>query len=137
MSKDVVTPMTDLDFDSYRKTDPVMANALERYGLGFKEIALLGTFEQQNVGGLGGPWRTKSEPPAVTTKYTGVTYKGDTLYWYGWPDLFSLRNVGYRRILHLVNWVREQGTEMPWFADFDTASARWAALEGQYRAKPA
>lgn len=54
----------------------------------------------------------------------------------GWEALHELPNIGPRRILHLVNWLRGENVELSWFADFDACSASWSALEGQYRADP-
>jgi hypothetical protein len=54
----------------------------------------------------------------------------------GWEALWELRNVGPRRILDLVNFLRDRGVELPWFADWDERSANWTALEGCRRAEP-
>lgn len=54
-----------------------------------------------------------------------------------WEILLGLPNVGPRRVLSLVNWLRDGGAELSWFASWDTGSANWTALEGCRRADPA
>lgn len=55
---------------------------------------------------------------------------------FGWEALLELRHVGPRRVLDLVNFIRDRGVELPWFADWDLSSANWTALEGCRRADP-
>jgi hypothetical protein len=50
-----------------------------------------------------------------------------------WYDLYDLRNVGQLRILSLVNFVREQGFELPWFEQWDKDSERWSLAAGRPR----
>jgi hypothetical protein len=53
--------------------------------------------------------------------------------WTAWDDLFDIANISYRRILQLVNYLRWNRVELPWFAKWDLYSANWTALAGQYR----
>ena len=54
----------------------------------------------------------------------------------GWEALIDLQNVGPRRVLNLVNYLRDRQVELPWFAEWDRMSASWTALEGCRRAEP-
>lgn len=53
-----------------------------------------------------------------------------------WHDLHDIPNIGPARLLNLVNFFREAGVELPWFADFDRFTAPWQALSGRHRASP-
>lgn len=53
-----------------------------------------------------------------------------------WQMLLDMPNVGPRRVLNLVNWLRENGVELSWMSSWDEASANWRALEGIRRAEP-
>lgn len=55
---------------------------------------------------------------------------------HGWEALWELRQVGPWRILSLVNYLRDRGVELPWFASWDESSANWTALTGCRRAEP-
>ena len=54
----------------------------------------------------------------------------------GWEALLGLPYVGVRRVLALVNFLRDSGVELPWFTDWDAYIARSqvAALAGCRRA---
>ena len=55
---------------------------------------------------------------------------------YDWEALLALSNVGPRRVLALVNFLRDSGVELSWFAEFDGDSANWTVLAGCRRAAP-
>jgi hypothetical protein len=53
-----------------------------------------------------------------------------------WYDLYDLPNIGPRRLLSLVNFIRENGGELPWFAQWDEDADRWE-LAGDLHRVPA
>jgi hypothetical protein len=54
----------------------------------------------------------------------------------GWEAMLMLPSTGPRKLLRLVNFLRDNGVELPWFADWDKSSADWASLKGCLRAEP-
>lgn len=98
--------MNEIDFAPFARAEPVMWNALARKGW-------------DSVTALASPWMH------------GHGIRGDLN---GWEALWEIRNIGPRRILALVNFLRDNGVELPWMADFYTRSACWADLEGMRRA---
>jgi hypothetical protein len=92
--------------------DPVMANALARYGLDLPHLRRLGT------------------EPVTSVRF------GREETWRSWLDLLEMRNVGPKRVLHLVNFLRRNGIELPWFRTFDADTADWKTLRGCPRYTP-
>lgn len=76
--------------------------------------------------------------PVVEYRIPDGPYKGEEYRAaeHGWEALFTLKSVGPRRILNLVNYLRERGVELPWFAGWDESSADWTDLDGCRRAEP-
>jgi hypothetical protein len=99
--------MKGIDFAPFAAAEPVMWNALVRKG--WDSVPALADLR---LPGQGDP-------------------RGDL---HGWEALWELRNIGPRRILALVNFLRDSGVELSWMADFDARSAHWTALEGMRRA---
>ena len=101
------------------KEDPVMSNALQRHGIGLDELAKFGPEE--------------TDAPLAFTTHSRVMGPEQ---WRSWYDLIEIRNVGPKRVLNLVNFLRRNGTELPWFRAFDAASADWKVLRGKPRYTP-
>lgn len=73
-------------------------------------------------------------PPARIATCDVITGKpGREMAWLSWYDLLDIRDIGPVRLLGVVNFLRSRGAELPWFAQFDEFSARWAELEGRHR----
>jgi hypothetical protein len=58
------------------------------------------------------------------------------LRWDSWDELFDIPGISYVWLLRLVNYLRGNGVELPWFAKWDEYSANWTALKGRYREPP-
>ena len=73
-------------------------------------------------------------PPDSRNRFSSRRYdERGRIRWTAWDDLFDIANISYRRILQLVNYLRWNGIELPWFTKWDVYSANWTALRGQYR----
>lgn len=99
--------MKEIDFVPFAKAEPVVWNALVRKG--WNSVAAL-------------------QSPFIS----GHGLRADLE---GWDVFWELPNVGPRRILALVNFLRDNGVELPWMGRWDEQSANWTALEGQRRAR--
>jgi hypothetical protein len=55
----------------------------------------------------------------------------------GFRALWELHGVGARKILDLVNFLRDNGVELPWFAEWDALGDQDGYLEGCRRAPAA
>jgi len=53
-----------------------------------------------------------------------------------WEVMLGMPNVGPRRVLALVNWLRDSGVELSWLAAWDEMSVNLVALKGCRRADP-
>ncbi|SRR5579859_1369608 len=115
----------------------MMGNVLQRYGFTLEALSRLG---------YGDFAEARRKDPVITyapddlPRVSGSrtwTGTGENR-WYHWIELMDdIPNVGPRRMLELVNYLRAAGTELPWFADWDEFSANWTALQGCHREPPA
>jgi hypothetical protein len=55
----------------------------------------------------------------------------------GYAALWELHGVGACKILDLVNFLRDNGVELPWFAEWDALGDQGGYLEGRRRAAAA
>jgi hypothetical protein len=100
---------TEIDFAPFAKAEPVFWHALKRRG--WNSVAAL-------------------QRPVLDGHHIRADLEG-------WEAFWELPNIGPRRILALVNFLRDNGVELPWMTDWDTRSANWTALEGRRRAEHA
>lgn len=109
--------MSEVDFRPFIRSHPSMWNQMIAYGWTTVEALRDAVIE----------YRIPEGP------YKGREYRTADR---GWEALLELRNVGPCKILDLVNFLRDSGVELPWFADWDKNSVNWTALEGCRRAEP-
>ena len=109
--------MDTLDFAPFIKSNPTMWSQMAARGW-------------DSLAGLRAPVIEHRIPDGP---YAGREFRAAE---HGWQALYELYHVGPRRILALVNFVRDNGAELPWFGDWDASSANWTALEGCRRAAP-
>jgi hypothetical protein len=113
----------------------LMGNTLTRYGFTLDTLSRLGHGDWQEA---------HMQDPVVTVCADGEPRRGGHRDWTGtaecrwwhWADLINdIPNVGPRRMLELVNFLRSVKVELPWFTDFDIWSANWVVLK-EYRREP-
>lgn len=110
---------------------PVLANQLRRWGLDLDKLRQLPAQHSTP-----GPFLIHRTSHPIDSEHRTVLT--DTVWdipcqWWSWLDLLELPNIGPRRLLALVNFLRAKGVELDWFSDFDQYSQNWSALEGQHR----
>jgi hypothetical protein len=112
-----MTEVTSVDMKAFAEHHPRMWSQMHEYG-----------------------WDTLEglRAPVVEHRIPDGPYKGQEFRAaeHGWEALWTLHSVGPRRILNLVNFLRDRGVELPWFAGWDESSANWTDLDGCRRAEP-
>jgi hypothetical protein len=118
---------------SFWYTHRIMGNVMQRYGFTLEALGRLrfGDYAEAHRGEAAATVRCLDGffRRGANRDWTGTT---ETRWWH-WRDLFDIPNVGPRRMLELVNFLRIVGAELPWFADFDAWTADLPALQGQHR----
>jgi hypothetical protein len=115
----------------------MMGNVLRRYGFTLEALTALEYGDYRE---------SLAREPVVTHSVQGIARMSGNRTWTGtaenlwhhWIELIDdIPNVGPKRLLELVNYLRSAGAELPWFADFDQLTQNWAALDGCHREPPA
>lgn len=109
-----------------RRQHPHIGNALHRKGLGFTQLRALGNL--------------CTDPGIMCPRVVSRDKYKRVIYWDDWTEVLEIRNIGPRRMLDLVNFMRSDGVEFPWFAQWDewsrTPTAYWARISDAERVLP-
>lgn len=111
-----------LDDISWRH--PVLGRALQKHGFNLDALRRL-------------PVQATSDTDIIHTIFTVPDPYGEQcrITWRCWHDLLDIPHIGPVRLLELVNYLRNNKVELPWFVAFDVDSEQWKALQGRYRTK--